>query len=196
MLQSPICENGKTDCAKSQNPFSEIVQPSTETTTKTTTETTTEDPKGCKRISSISTPTTYQEWADLIRNSKNRPAALRKMFVVLFGECVPKDSLPEYGYIGKAAKTLGGAGRLAELMWQHSTRPPTGDILAYLIKVGKNGNRKSLRQDQSSRRRYQEYDAPEPPTAPQAPADPNQALWSQILDDLKRQMTQATFTMS
>ena len=49
----------------------------------------------------------------------------------------PNRDLPAYGYLGKVAKQVGGAGRLADLLWQHSTRPPTGDLLAYILAVAK-----------------------------------------------------------
>jgi hypothetical protein len=50
------------------------------------------------------------------------------MFAILYPGLDP----PDFGYIGKTAKAVGGAGRLAELLWQFSTRPPTGDVLAYI----------------------------------------------------------------
>jgi len=49
----------------------------------------------------------------------------------------PNRDPPAYGYLGKVAKKVGGAGRLADLLWQHSTRPPTGDLLAYILAVAK-----------------------------------------------------------
>ena len=61
------------------------------------------------------------------------------MCEVLYPNRVP----PAYGYLGKVAKQVGGAGRLADLLWQHSTRPPTGDLLAYIRAVAK-GAKKSL----------------------------------------------------
>lgn len=73
-------------------------------------------------------PATFQKWQDLIKESKNRPATLRWMFAILYPGLDP----PDYGYLGKTARGVGGAGRLAELLWQFSTRPPTGDVLAYI----------------------------------------------------------------
>jgi len=87
------------------------------------------------------TPSTFQGWVETIRDSANRPAVLRAMFVTLYGAGIPETDLPTYAYIGRAARTVGGASRLAELLWQHSTRPPTGDVLAYLIAVAKNGGK-------------------------------------------------------
>jgi hypothetical protein len=52
---------------------------------------------------------------------------------------------PDFGYIAKVARSVGGAGRLADLLWQHSTRPPTGDVLAYVQKVAKGGKRRGTR---------------------------------------------------
>jgi len=90
-------------------------------------------------------PTTFQEWETRIRDSHNRPAELRAMFTVLY----PNRDPPDFGYIGRAARTVGGAGRLADLLWQHSTRPPTGDVLAYLMGVAKGGNHGTRQGDNS-----------------------------------------------
>jgi hypothetical protein len=80
-------------------------------------------------------PTTFQEWQEEIKDAKNRTAVLRRMCTVLYPGLDP----PEYSYIGRVAKRVGGAGRLADLLWQHSTRPPTGDLMTYIQGVAKNG---------------------------------------------------------
>jgi hypothetical protein len=74
-------------------------------------------------------PTTFQGWHELVTTSTNPNAALRFMHQVLF----PGRKLPEYGYIGRAAHSVGGPGRLADLMWQAVPRAPTGDILRYCL---------------------------------------------------------------
>lgn len=48
---------------------------------------------------------------------------------------------PDFGYVGKIARKVGGAGRLAELMWLASPKPPSGDILAYCLTVHQNGSK-------------------------------------------------------
>lgn len=82
---------------------------------------------------------TFQEWHNEIQTSKNRHAALVTMFTALY----PTHDPPDFGRIGTTAKRVGGAGRLAELLWQHSTKPPTGNVLDYIegavSKNGKNG---------------------------------------------------------
>ena len=85
-------------------------------------------------------PQDFAGWENLIRDSKNRPATLRFMFEVLY----PGRDPPDYGYLGKIAKKVSGAGRLAELLWQHSTKPPKGDILAYILQ-SENGRKKRNR---------------------------------------------------
>lgn len=65
-----------------------------------------------------------------------RPAILLEVYRLCFGE---QGEMPAYGYLGKVAKEVGGAGRLADLMWQLTTRPPTGDILAYILKSHRGG---------------------------------------------------------
>jgi len=93
-------------------------------------------------------PTTFQEWQARVKDppeGTNRTAVLVQMHNHLY----PANAPPDYGYMGKVAKVVGGAGRMADLLWQHSTRPPTGDVLAFLQEVAKNkkgnGNANSAR---------------------------------------------------
>lgn len=82
-----------------------------------------------------------------LKNSTNRPALLRQLYQLCFGD---KDGdLPPYGYLGKVAKRIGGAGRLAELLWGLTAKPPTGDVLAYIQAIHK-GRRYSSVQDQTA----------------------------------------------
>ena len=80
--------------------------------------------------------------AKLKEDGANRPAILRGWYVRCFGE----GGAPDYAYIGKVAKQVGGAGHLAALFMQLASRPPNGDVLAYIIAThksksnGKNGN--------------------------------------------------------
>jgi hypothetical protein len=75
---------------------------------------------------------------------KERQPILLEAYHFAFGK---NGDTPSYGYIGKAAKEVGGAGRLVELMIGLSTRPPVGDKLAYIIKAGKQkDNWKSARE--------------------------------------------------
>jgi hypothetical protein len=66
-----------------------------------------------------------------LKTTENKSAKLREIYVLCFG----KDDAPDFGYLGKTAKDVGGAGRLAELFWQYSAKPPTGDVLAYIKKA-------------------------------------------------------------
>jgi len=83
------------------------------------------------------TPSTFPEWQERIKGTRKRAPVLLRMIETLY----PGLSPPSYGYINKVAKEVGGAGRLADLLWQHSTRPPTGDLMAYIRKVAQNGKR-------------------------------------------------------
>ncbi len=67
---------------------------------------------------------------DLLKNTRNKQPILQEIYALCFG-----DDPPEYGYIGRVARTVAGAGRLAEIMWQLATKPPTGDVMAYVLKV-------------------------------------------------------------
>lgn len=99
-----------------------------ETTTETTTETTPE------LIVAIATPVSFMDWRRLLQEP-NKAATLRRMFEALY----PGYDPPDYGYLGKVARGVGGAGRLAQLLWETSTRPPTGDVLAYVQGIAKQG---------------------------------------------------------
>lgn len=51
----------------------------------------------------------------------------------IYKDCFGSAELPDYGYLAKTAKQVGGPGRLAQLMFERVTNPPTGDILAHII---------------------------------------------------------------
>ena len=76
-------------------------------------------------------PRAFEGWIGLLREEKNRNAVLVHMHEVLY----PGREPPEYGYVGKTARAVGGAANLARLLWEHSVRPPVGDVLAYVREV-------------------------------------------------------------
>jgi len=76
-----------------------------------------------------------------LKTSKNRPALLRQLYQLCFGD--KEEDLPDYGYVGKVARRIGGAGRLAELMWRLAAKPPTGDVLAYIQAIHKRSRKQS-----------------------------------------------------
>ena len=67
---------------------------------------------------------------DVLRTAPNKQAILAEIYLI----CFPPPA-PDYGYLGKVARSVGGAGRLAEILWQLSAKPPTGDVLAYITKA-------------------------------------------------------------
>jgi hypothetical protein len=80
-----------------------------------------------------------------LKNKANRPAILRRIYQLCFGG--DEETLPDYGYLGKVAKAVGGAERLAMLMWEMTTRPAV-DPLPYILKsYGENakGNQHATR---------------------------------------------------
>lgn len=79
---------------------------------------------------------------EALKTTKNKPA----MLVAIHGLCFGGEA-PNFGRVGKLARDIGGAGRLAEIMWQLSTKPPTGDVLSYIQKayVYKGKGREALR---------------------------------------------------
>jgi len=81
-----------------------------------------------------------------LKNAKNKPAKLRDVYVLCFGDT----DVPEFGLFGKAARDVGGAGRLAQLMFEQVTDPPTGEILPYIIAT-ENGRKKRAAQTGGNR---------------------------------------------
>ena len=81
--------------------------------------------------------TCFEDWQrDLsAADPKSRVALLAEMIRTLFKNPGEVD----YGYVGKVARTVGGAGRLGQLLWEASARPPSGDILAYVQGMAKKG---------------------------------------------------------
>jgi len=82
----------------------------------------------------VSIMESFRVLLDDLRTTKNRPAKLQEIYITLYGN---GSDTPDFGYLGKVAKQVGGAGRLAELLLQHCGRPPTGDVLAYIIAAEK-----------------------------------------------------------
>lgn len=82
-----------------------------------------------------------------VTHTNNEGAALQAVYRLCF-----EGKPPDYGYLSKIAKKVGGAGRLVELMWQLAPKPPTGDVLAYIQgmcanKDKSNGNGRSQDND-------------------------------------------------
>lgn len=82
-------------------------------------------------------PRSFSGWVEQIRKEKNRVAALRRMFCTLYPEHDP----PDYGYIGRVARKVGGEINLARLLWEMNARPPVGDVLAYIQKAQRGDRR-------------------------------------------------------
>lgn len=77
----------------------------------------------------------YDALLEELRATKNRPAVLMKIYVMCFGK---DETTPDYGYLGRIANQVGGAGYLAQRFWDLSRDRPDGDILAYILKAHKN----------------------------------------------------------
>jgi len=116
-------------------------------------------------------PTTFDEWHKAVKDSKNRPATLRWMIEVLY----PKLDAPSYGYIGRVARKVGGAGRLADLLWKQASHQPTGDLLAYIQRVAKGDTTPDR---ETERRRYIEGDY----TSTVVEFTPPDPQWQEISD--------------
>lgn len=74
---------------------------------------------------------------DKLRDAKNKQAVLMEVYVLCYGNGDP----PTYSYLGSVARELGGAGYLAQRMFELVARPPNGDVLAYIL--GEHRNKKN-----------------------------------------------------
>lgn len=88
----------------------------------------------------------FRLFQEQLRTSTNRPAVLHEFYIWCFGDT----NVPEYGYLGKTAKQVGGASRLAQLMFELVPRPPVGDVLAHIIAT-ENGRKKRAAQTGGNR---------------------------------------------
>ena len=79
--------------------------------------------------------TLFQDLLARLKMTPNKPAVLREIYQLCLGG--REEDLPDYGYLGKTAIAVGGAGRLAEILWQLAVKPPTGDVLAYILEAEK-----------------------------------------------------------
>lgn len=85
----------------------------------------------------------FSDWLERLQEPKANKAAI---LLEIHKGCFGRSELPDYGYIAKVAKQVGGAGRLAQLMFELVTRPPAGDILAYIV-AEENGRKKRAAQN-------------------------------------------------
>ena len=76
----------------------------------------------------------FEDWANHVRASPNRPAAVADMVNALYPHMQSEEI--DFGHIATVAATVGGWGRLVDLLWQNSTRPPTGDVFKYIQGIG------------------------------------------------------------
>lgn len=81
------------------------------------------------------TPASLEAWLELLKEEKNKPAVLRSMIEVIYPSLV---EYPDYSYIGKTARQVGGAGRLAALIWEAAGKNVKGDLLAYVQAMTRN----------------------------------------------------------
>jgi hypothetical protein len=70
----------------------------------------------------------FHKLMEELKTAKNRSAKLREIYILCYGEA----NAPDYGYLGKVAAQVGGAGYLAQRLWELAARPPNGDVLAYI----------------------------------------------------------------
>ena len=88
------------------------------------------DAERAPALPSVSLAEQFHVYVEQLKDpNANRPAVLHSVYALCFG----KNAAPDYGYLGKVAKQVGGAGRLAQLMFELVPRPPAGDVLAYIV---------------------------------------------------------------
>jgi hypothetical protein len=109
-------------------------------------------------------------WLDFIREGKGAPGGRTARLGIMLATLWPTryEGLdPPYSKIGGVARNVGGASRLAHLLWQANAYKVTGDPLEYCSKMHKNsrkrgGNGKNQRNNRKGQsRRYTADDIPE-----------------------------------
>lgn len=74
-----------------------------------------------------------------LRDAKNKQAVLMEIYAFCYGE----NNKPTFAYLGKVARSVGGAGFLATRLIELVARPPNGDILAYILGEHRNKQNRS-----------------------------------------------------
>lgn len=113
------------DLSKSQNPFDE----NDKSITETTSEIYPPPPEGeGPEVQNEDNPSSFNGWVDMLRESTSKQAVLVRMHEALY----PDRSPPQFSFMAKIARDVGGARMMAKYLWEFSPRPPTGDILTYI----------------------------------------------------------------
>jgi len=78
---------------------------------------------------------TVQAYVDEANAAGNKNAVCMRAYKEFYGGRTP----PDFGYLGRVAKKVGGHGRLIRMLAETSIKPPDGDVLAYIqaVKKGK-----------------------------------------------------------
>lgn len=85
----------------------------------------------------------FRTLTEELRTAKNKAALLMQIYILCYGV----DSAVTFAYLGKVAKQVGGAGYLAQRLWELAVHPPNGDVLAYILAEHKH---KAARQKQDA----------------------------------------------
>jgi len=127
----PDCENPKVENPKveNRNGSNNRVLVSTEISNDPITDANASAAANASPASSVSLASQFRNFQDELRaEGGNRVAVLRRAYVYCYGE----QDVPDFGRIGAFAKKVGGAGMALDLLWSVLSRPPNGDVLAYL----------------------------------------------------------------
>lgn len=142
-------ETWKLDITSDQNVTSDEIDTSTSDKTDTTASDQNVTHKRYRKISkelpesdeptlpASSLADRFHALIDKLRDGNNKPATLREVYILCYGET----GAPAFSYLGKAAREVGGAGYLAQRMFELVTRPPNGDVIAYIL--GEHRNKKN-----------------------------------------------------
>ena len=149
----PLSPQPQIDTTPNDTPLGHVTRETyTETSSETSSETSQrrEEPDG--RPSGWLVPTCFADWLKALGESSNRQAVLRCMYETLF----PGHDPPDYAYMAKVAKQMGGASKLAAELWLQAVRPPVGDVLAYIQATAGRKKREHLTAQQMEEERRNE----------------------------------------
>lgn len=80
----------------------------------------------------------FDDWIYKITNSTNKVGTFMEMIVSLYGE----DRKPAGGRLGSLRSRIKDDRRLAQLLWENSTRKPAGDICNFIEAASKVGTKR------------------------------------------------------
>jgi hypothetical protein len=92
-------------------------------------------------VPSEPTPVTFKQWGDLLQETRDQHGNIVAVLVKMHNTLYPNHDPPAFGRMGNLAKRVGGVMRVAQLLWETSTRPPAGRVCDFIEAIAKGQRR-------------------------------------------------------